>query len=405
MSPILKRILIGAAVVVVTGLVAMALLGGPGSGGDDEEAGGPAGGGGPGGSSALVVDAHIVEPVALVDGTLTTGSLLANESVQLRPEVSGRLVELALEEGAAVSEGTLLARINDSELQARLRELEARRRVMEQREFRQARLLEEGGVSAEELEETRAELEAMDAEAQVLRSQIEQHEIRAPFDGRLGLRQVSPGSYVSPETVIASLSETDPIRLQFTVPARHADRVGEGSSVRFRVEGFDEDFEAVIHVIDPALEEGTRTLRLRARTPNPEGRLRVGSFATVEVVFQEIEEALTVPSIAVRPDLEGPQLWVYRGGEAERVGIETGIRTAASVQVLSGISAGDTVITTGFGQLRPGREVEVADLSEGRAPGEPAGDLLDEVAPDADLTGPPPGAGGDGAGPGAGEGP
>ncbi len=374
MSPTLKRILIGAAIVVAAGLAVVAFIGSPGE--EGVEAGGPPGG--PGGGT-LTVDAHIVEPVRLVDGTLTTGSLLANESVQLRPEVSGRLVELAMEEGTSVSAGTVLARINDRELQARLRELEARRRVMEQREFRQARLLEEGGVSAEELEETRAELEAMEAEAEILRTQIEQHTIRAPFDGRLGLRQVSPGSYVSPETVIATLSETDPIRLQFTVPARYADRVGEGSSVRFQVEGFDEEFEAVIHVIDPALEEGTRTLRLRARTANPDGRLRVGSFAAVEVIFEELEEAITVPSIAVRPDLEGPQIWLYRGGEAERVGVETGIRTAASVQILSGIAAGDTVITTGFGQLREGREVEIGDVTEGRAPDEPSGDLLDEV--------------------------
>lgn len=377
MNSRVKGALIAAAVLLGVFLLALPKL--SLGGGDDTGSGGPPGGpgGGPGGG-ALIVDLYVIEPHALLDRTLATGSLLAEESVDLRAEVGGRLMEISFEEGGAVQAGALLARVNDRDLQARLQALEARGRLLEQREFRQERLLAEGGVSAEELEETRAELEIVEADKELVRADIEKTEVRAPFSGRLGFREVSPGTLISPDTRITTLQVLDPLRLQFSVPARFAPRVAPGQRVLFRAEGSDREYEGEIFAVEPVLEESTRTLRIRARTPNSDGTLFPGSFATVEVILEEFDTALSVPSIAVRPDLAGPRVFVFRGGQAEEVPVELGIRTRERVQVVSGLEPGDSVIVTGFQQLRPGLDVEVGDVTRPDPDGEEPGALLDE---------------------------
>ncbi len=380
MNPKLKGLLIVSVILVGAFLLALPKLslGGGEEGGNGGGPGGPGARGGGPGAGALLVDVYVVEPSPLLDRTLATGSLMAEESVDLRAEVGGRLVEISFEEGGMVEAGALLARVNDRDLQARLQALEARGRLLEQREFRQVRLLAEGGVSAEELEETRAELEVLEADKELVRADIEKTEVRAPFRGRVGFREVSPGSLISPDTRITTVQVLDPLRLQFSVPARFAARVASGQRVLFRAEGSDRDYEGVIYAVEPALEESTRTLSIRARTPNSDGTLFPGSFATVEVILEEFDEALTVPSIAVRPDLDGPRVFVYRGGEAEVVPVRLGIRTRESVQVLEGLSSGDSVIVTGFQQLRPGRDVEVGEVTRPDPGVEAPGALLDE---------------------------
>ncbi len=375
MSKNVKRTLLGLAAVVI--LVGLALPKLP-SGGNGGEVG-AAGEAGPGDPGALTVDVHVVQPVLLRDRTLAVGSLIANEVVDLRSEASGRLVEIGFTEGSPVSEGDLLARINDRDLQAQRSRLESRKRLVEQREARQTRLVEEGGVSQEDLDATRSEREVLEAELEMVEAELEKTQVRAPFDGVVGLRRVSPGSYISPETSITTVQVLDPLRLQFSIPARYSGRVAEGDPVRFRVEGEEADGEGVVYVVDPAVQEGTRTLALRARTPNPDGRFRPGAFATVDVIFDEVDDALTVPSVAVRPQVEGQQVFVYRDGEAQAVPVETGIRTRSSVQITEGLQSGDSVITTGFHQLQPGVPVAVAEVSEGLPAEEPAeDDVLEE---------------------------
>ncbi|TVP42180.1 MAG: efflux RND transporter periplasmic adaptor subunit [Gemmatimonadales bacterium] len=361
MSPTLRRILTAAAAL---GLVALALVGGlrafsGGSGGDGSGAGGAGGPPDSPASRTLTVDVVVLAGERLVNRVETTGFLLANEEVELRAEASGRLVSLGFEEGARVQAGQLLAKLNDDELQARLRQLAARRTLLEQREGRQRRLLEEGGVSRESWEETLAELEVLAADLDVLEAEVRRTEVRAPFDGVMGLREVSPGAYLTPDRVLGRLREVNPLRLEFSLPARLSGVIGPGASVTFSVEGQEGvgEGEARIYAIDPGLDEDTRTLQVRARTPNPDGRLRPGAFARVSVVLDERGEALTVPSIAIRPSPEGPRVYLERNGRASLVSVTTGIRTRDRVEITSGLESGDRVILTGFQQLRDGMEV------------------------------------------------
>lgn len=374
MSPIVKRLLLGAGALALLVLLAYPKL--PAFDGEaDEEA--------PDGEAAdsrLLVDAHVVEPALLQDRIRTTGSIRASEEVDLRSEISGMITEIHFEEGRPVEEGQLLLKINDRELQAELRQVRSRYELAEGRERRQEQLLEEGGISREEYESTQNEVSVLEAEMELLEAQIEKTELRAPFDGVIGLRHVSRGSYIAPDTRVASLQALDPVRVEFSVPERYARQVEVGSLISFTVEGGEDTFEGEIYAYDPHIQEGTRSLQLRALSPNSELALLPGGFASIELILEEYDEALVVPSIAVMPDLEGRRVFVYQDGEAQPRTVQTGIRTAENVQILEGIAPYDTVLTTGLQRLRPGQPVRLAETTEGLIPEEP-----EEVSVEEDM--------------------
>lgn len=314
----------------------------------------------------LSVDVFVTEPRIFENKIFTTGSLLANEDVNLRSEISGKITQLKLEEGKAVGEGELLIKINDSELQAQLRQANYRVSLAEVRERRQRQLLEKGGISQEDYDATLNELNVLKAEAALTQAQIEKTEITAPFDGIVGLRFVSNGSYISPTTEIATLQSIDPIKLEFSVPERYAGEVQEGDRVIFSVQGFDSDFEAAIYAIEPRIDPQTRTLKIRARAGNPDGKLLPGAFANLELILQEIEGALLIPSIAVIPELQGQKVFLLKNGKVQEQQVVTGIRTENEVQILEGVAEGDTVLTTGLLQVRNGTEVRVGEVSNNK---------------------------------------
>lgn len=381
-----RRLALGAGVLLLGVLL---LLGGlrlfGGDNGSEDDGGPGETAGARGGDRALEVEVVVLAPERLVERGQTTGFLLANEEVELRFEASGRLVELAFQEGEGVERDALLARLSADDLEARRRQLEARRTLFEERARRQRALLAEGGVSRETLEETEAELQVVEADLDVVAADLRRTEIRAPFAGVMGLREVSPGAYLTPERVVARLRDTDPLRLEFSLPPSAAGRLAVGDVVRFTVEGSGEEAEARIYAIDPGLDEETRTLRLRARAPNPEGRLLPGAFARVEVIYADLSDVLTVPAVALRPSPEGPRVFVVRDGTAEAVQVEAGIRTRDRVQITGGLEAGDRVILTGFQQLRSGMEVDPVEVEA-----EDAVDGPGEAAPtDAEADAPP----------------
>lgn len=314
------------------------------------------------GNAPLAVNVHLVEPEVFENKIFTTGTLLANESVDLRSEISGKIVELRLEEGREVRKGEILIKINDSELQAQLEQAEYRINLAEVREQRQKQLLERGGISQEDYDATLNELNVLRAEADLIKAQIEKTEILAPFDGIVGLRYVSNGSYISPTSEIANLQSINPIKIEFSVPERYAGVVENGDRVIFNVQGQEDDFEASIYAIEPRIETQTRTLRIRALADNVEGKLIPGAFANLELILEEIENALMIPTISVIPELNGQKVFVLKDGQVEEQQVSTGIRTASHVQVTEGLAPGDTVLTTGLLQVRVGTEVRVDEV-------------------------------------------
>ena len=311
---------------------------------------------------ALSVSAYVITPRTLREEVRSTGNLLPDEEVDLSFETSGKVVGIHFTEGSYVSEGELLAKMNDRHLQAQLQKLQAQRRLLVEREFRQRSLLERDAISQEAYEQVVTELETIDADIELLEARIAETEVRAPFDGIVGLRYISEGSFASPNTRLARLIKTQPLKIEFSIPERYAGAITPGFPVQFRVDGFLEPMHAEVYAVDPLVDERTRTIRLRALYDNKDEKLNPGRFAAISMQLAEIDNAIAIPSEALIPEMEGDRVFVYRSGQAQPVYVTTGLRTEDRVQILDGLSHGDTLLVTGVLQLRQGLPVVLDNL-------------------------------------------
>jgi membrane fusion protein (multidrug efflux system) len=310
----------------------------------------------------LRVRAHRVVSSQLTERLSTTGTVRANEEVEIVSEISGKISAIHFREGSQVASGQLLLKIDDSELLADRQRALYRVELAERAEARQKQLLDDGVISSETYDVALGELNVLRAELQLMEAQLLKTEIRAPFGGVIGLRWVSPGSYLSSQTRIASLNDLDPVKLDFSVPERYSALMKVGNEISFAVEGFERAFPGTIYAIEPSVDAATRSLRVRARCPNSDGALIPGVFANVDLVLRSISDALTVPSIAVIPELGGKKVFVFEDGVAQPRTVESGIRSESAVQITSGLAEGDIVIISGLLQLQPGLEVEIEEL-------------------------------------------
>lgn len=313
-----------------------------------------------GGSQGFTATAYVVQPLHMSDRVRATGTLQADESVDLSAEVAGRVTGIYFREGSNVTRGQLLVQINDAELQAQRERLHYRIELAETREERQRRLLEIGGVSRDEYDGALGELNVLRAELSLVDAQLARTEIRAPFSGVIGLRHISEGAYVAPQTRIATLQALSPMKLEFSIPERYAAHVQIGHTIEFTVSGSQETFRGVVYAFEPNVSLDTRTLLIRARVSNPQGILLPGSFADLELTVQEIPDALSLPTTAIVPDLDGPRIWLVENGRATSRIVQTGLRTDNTIQIThDGIARGDTVLVTGLQAAREGLPVRI----------------------------------------------
>lgn len=307
----------------------------------------------------LSVSAVAVAPGTLSEIVTSTGTLLADEAVELQAEVTGRIVSIDFEEGARVAAGARLVKLNDAELAAmRAAALEELAHA-ERTEQRMAELLAQSFVRQEEYDAAESQADVRRAEIDLIDARIAKTEIRAPFNGVAGLRYVSEGAIVNASTRIATLQRTDTLKIEFALPERYAGRIAIGAPIAFTVAGHVRVFHGSVYAHDPRVDPETRTLLLRAAGPNEEGLLLPGSFANVRVTLHETRDALLIPAYALMPDLEAAYVFVAHDGTAERRRVEVGIRTDSEVQILSGLAPGELVITSGLQQLRPGAAVRI----------------------------------------------
>ena len=301
---------------------------------------------------ALNVIAQVLQYEGLDDVIRTTGSLLPDEEVDLSFETSGKIIGIFFNEGTEVTKGTLLAKVNDQPLQAELKKLEAQIPLAQDRVHRQKSLLEKDAVSQEAYEQVTTDLEKLKADIELVQSRIAQTELRAPFDGVIGLRLVSEGSYASPTTIIAQLTKIKPLKIDFSVNERHSNDLKQGAHLDFTVDGSLQKYSASVYALDPQLDMRMRTMKARAMYPNTDGKLKPGRSASIEIKIHSITNTIVVPSEAVIAEMGRSIAYVYRSGKAKQVELIRGLRTESSVQVLSGLHAGDTLIVTGVMQLR-----------------------------------------------------
>jgi len=319
--------------------------------------------GGPGAAGPTPVKGHILKPEKLNNNVITTGTILANESVELKSEISGKVVKIFFKEGSRVNKGDILLKINDEELQAQLLRAKSNLKLSEENEARQKALFEKEGVSKQVYDAAVNDLNAKKADLALINAQIDKTEIRAPFEGQIGLKYVSEGSFVNTTTVIASLQDIDPVKIDFSIPEKYTTYVTRGDRIQFKVAGSNKIFTGNVFAVEPKIDDITRTLKIRAISPNTRAEILPGAFADVTLILREIPDALMVPTQAVIPILKGQKIYLYKNGFVVESKIETGIRTDEAVQIVKGASASDTVITTGILQLAPGMPVTITDFN------------------------------------------
>ena len=307
------------------------------------------------------VRVETLAPAKLEERLNATGSVLANERVEIVSEIAGKVDAILFEEGAKVGAGKVLVRLDTSTLEAERERARFRYELLQREEARQRQLLDDGLLSQQEYEFTVGEMNVLSAELQLRGAQLEKATIRAPFEGVVGLRSVSLGDYVSNDTRITTLQDIDPVKIEFSVPEAYARDLAAGNTIRFRVQGIDEPFEGAIYAAEPSIDPQTRSLTLRALAANPEGTLLPGAFAEVELAVRQVDNALSVPSLAVVPELGGTKVYVLEEGRAQPRAVETGIRTESRVQITQGLEAGEQVIVSNIPRLASGVEVEVVD--------------------------------------------
>lgn len=331
---------------------------------DKSSAGSPA--------ETYVVETFTVQPVTFRETLNATGTLLANESVALRSERAGVVREINIQEGRPVKKDGLLMKVDDSELQAQLQRAEARLALDQASERRQRELLSRRGISEAEYETSLANLNIAKAEVGLIRAQLAKTEIRAPFDGIVGLRQISPGGYVTPGTILVSVQDVASLKLDFAISERYLSLLHPGQDITFRLAGRSEKFAGTIYALEPAIDVNSRSVLVRATVPNPDGRLLPGSFAEVEVALDEKAGTILIPSLALIPGMSEQLVYIHQDGRAAVRKVQVGLRTADAVQVVEGLHPGDQVITTGILQLRPGMKVQAKERDAAQAGKSPA---------------------------------
>ena len=358
MNHVIKRLLPAAVVLIVFGLLIWNRVHtGSSTEGDGEVQR-------PGGSSALSVEGYLVVPESFRETIYTTGNVLADEEIYIRPEASGRITGIYFEEDSEVRTGDLLVKLNDAELQQELRRISYQINLARIREQRQKELLSRNAIAQEDYDIALNERNTLKAQSDRVQAQIDKMEIRAPFDGIIGLQEVSAGSYVTPEVVISSLQKIDRVKIEFSIPERYRPAVQRDQTIRFQVEGSEVMKEGRIYALQPRVDRETRTLRMRALADNPDMTILPGAFARVEVDLSEVSDALLIPSEALVPEMTGYSVFVYEDGRVHARDVRIGTRTDRKVLISEGLAPQDTVITTGLLQVRDGMPVHLANITQ-----------------------------------------
>jgi len=305
------------------------------------------------------VSGIVLKPQVFADNLSLSGSIEANEQVDIRSEVSGIVETINFNEGSKVGKGQMLFKVNDIELRAQLGKVRTAQSLASENERRAKLLLEKEAISQEEYDIASADFKSAQSETQLIQAQLSKAAVRAPFSGTIGLRSISKGTYVTPTTTVARLVNTSQVKITFSIPEKYASQMKIGNTLTFTTAGSKERYNAKIYAIEPGVEVETRTLKLRAIADNSEGRLLPGTFANVELPLEKINDALMVPTEALIPIQNGKKIFISEGGKAKEVVVETGARTNENILVTSGLKAGDTVLTTGVMSLKDGVPVKV----------------------------------------------
>lgn len=310
----------------------------------------------------MKVEAYELRPSPFQETIEVPGTLMAAEYAEIHPEISGRIVLLNLTEGQPVAAGHLIAKIDDADLQAQLIKLQTQLEIAEQTSMRQNKLLTVQGISQQEYDLSVLQVRTLKADIGILKTSIEKTSVKAPFSGKLGLKNISVGAYVTPASIITTIQQTQNLKIDFHLPEKYAQGLKPGAWVSFRTTGSNASFSARVTAIAPGLTESNRTLNYRALVMSTDAALIPGAFASVTIQLTEKPQALLLPAQAIIPQAKGKRVIRYKDGKAEFIEVTTGTRTADQVEVISGLNAGDTIVVSGLMSIRPNASVQLGNI-------------------------------------------
>jgi membrane fusion protein (multidrug efflux system) len=301
---------------------------------------------------SINVNGIVVTAQVFNDDLSLSGSIEANEKIEIHSETSGIVESINFQEGSNVNKGQLLFKVNDIELRAQLNQAKTKENLASENERRAKLLLQKEAISQEEYDIASADYRSAKAQSQLISAQIAKTSVKAPFSGKIGLRNISPGTYITPTILVANLVNTSKLKITFSIPEKYANQIKINTNLNFTVSGSSVKYNAKIYAIEPGIEVNTRTLQVRAIVDNSSGKLLPGIFADIVLPLTQINDAIIVPSEAIVPVQSGKKVYVANKGFAKEVLVETSSRTDSSVLVLSGLKVGDTLITSGVMSLK-----------------------------------------------------
>ncbi len=314
-------------------------------------------------SPPVIVDVIIADRQPISDLVEANGTAIANEFLQINPEVSGRLTYLNIAEGAPVSKGTVLAKINDADLQAQLSKIRVQLDLAQKTTQRYKQLLDVSGINQSDYDIALNQVNAFKADIVYTQALINKTIIRAPFSGVIGLRQISPGAYVTPASILATLQQTSKIKIDFTVPQNYSNIIKRGSVLDVELDATSHKMgRAMIVATEPGANTDTRNVKVRAALFEP--NINPGAFVKVFLNAGSGKSSIVVPTNCIIPNDKDNQVIIVKNGMANFVNVQTGIRQSSSVEITNGINVGDSVVVTGVLFARPKSKVKVRSVKK-----------------------------------------
>lgn len=306
-----------------------------------------------------VYHAVIAKGYAISREIQAPGSIQAEERTELQAEISGRITGIYFKEGSFVQRGTLLVKLNDADLIAQRSKMEVQLKIAEASEKRQAELLAVNGTSQQEYDLATLQVSNIKADMDLNSVNLSKTEIRAPFAGRLGLRNISLGAYVTPQIILTNIAQVNSLKIEFNVIEKYTSELKLGKIVRFRTDVTQKEYDAKIIAFENALTNDTRQLRIRAQVVRPDPNLTPGSFISVSFGVGSAAPAIMIPSQSIIPQARDKKVILFKNGAAVFSTVVTGYRDSSRVEVVQGLQSGDTILTTGLLSIRPGARVKV----------------------------------------------
>lgn len=347
----LKKLLYAILIIGIVGFIAYRISSNKSKNAESKKFGGK--------ETTTTVEGIVIKTASFDNNLALSGSVEANEQIEIRSEVSGIVEGIYFTEGSNVKKGQVLFKVNDLELLAQLRQASTREGLAAENQRRAKLLLQKEAISNEEFDIANADYASMQAQTQLIRAQIAKTSVRAPFSGKIGLRYISPGTYITPTVLVAKLVNTGKLKITFSIPEKYAAQIKSGSNIDFSVAGIDNTYKAKIYAIEPEVAVATRTLQVRAIADNTDGKLFPGTFAEIKLPLNTVKNAIVIPSESIVPVQNGKKVFVASNGKAKEVMVESATRTDDSILILSGLKEGDTLITSGVMSLKNDDQIKV----------------------------------------------